>query len=181
MPLELLQDTDLSLSTIAHYQSSHYPDYLSPTWDKDTQRAVVWTRLWEHCKLANHSLAKVNEHFLALCQEQQSTQAESSHEPLSCDNFAGKAAALFTKRPGESESSGLEDNIVGASTHSSMYNDNNDDCDATEGHFDSEGHLKMDISEAEVQDKRWKDGEAEDKKVCTQFSIINLGQQNWLV
>ena len=83
--LESLQDTDLSLSTIAPHQSSSYPDYLSLTWDEDTQIAVVWTRLHEHHKLANHSLAKINKHFTALCQEVQQTQAESSHEPLSCD------------------------------------------------------------------------------------------------
>ena len=84
MPLELLQDTDLSLLTIAPHQSSSYPEYLSPTWDEHTQRAVVWTRLRENHKLANHSLAKINEHYCALHQEQQ-TQVESSHKPLSCD------------------------------------------------------------------------------------------------
>ena len=85
VPLELLQDTDLSLLTIALHQSLHYPDYLSPTWDKDTQRAVVWTRLCEHWKLVNRSLAKINKRYLTLHQEQQQTQVESSHELLSCD------------------------------------------------------------------------------------------------
>ena len=55
------------------------------TWEKDTQRAVVWTRLCKHCKLANCSLAKINKRFLTLHQEQQLTQAKSSHELLSCD------------------------------------------------------------------------------------------------
>ena len=82
VPLEKLQGTNL-FSTIAH-RSSLYPDYLSPTWDEDTQWAVVWTRLREHCKLANCSLARINEWYKALCQEQQ-TQAKSSHEPSSCD------------------------------------------------------------------------------------------------
>ena len=58
---------------------------LVPTWGEDTQRAVVWTRLREHHKLAYRSLAKINEQFLTLCQEQQLTQVKSSHEPLSCD------------------------------------------------------------------------------------------------
>ena len=89
VPLEQLQDTDSSLTTISPHQSSHYPDYLSPTWDKDTQRAVVWTRLWEHHKLANHSLAKINEWFLALHQEHQSTQAKSSHKLSSHDMQTG--------------------------------------------------------------------------------------------
>ena len=81
------QDTDLSFTTIAPHWSSSYPEYLSPDWDKDTQQVVVWTRLQElRHKLANCSLAKVNKRFLALRQEQQSAQVESSHEPLSCDS-----------------------------------------------------------------------------------------------
>ena len=71
------------LHTIAPHWSLSYPEYLSPTWDESTQRAVVWMRLQEHCKLANCSLAKVNERFHALCQEQQETQVKSSHKPLS--------------------------------------------------------------------------------------------------
>ena len=85
MPLELLQDTDLSLITIAPHRSFSYPEYLSPTWDEDTQRAVVWMRLQEHCRLANCSLAKVNKCFRTLHQEAELTQAESSHELLSHD------------------------------------------------------------------------------------------------
>ena len=88
MPLEFLQDTDSSHTTIAPHQSSYYPDYLSPTWDKDTQQAVVWTRLRERRKLANCSLSKINKRFLALRQEQQ-TQVESSHKPLSRDIIDG--------------------------------------------------------------------------------------------
>ena len=71
-------------STIAPHQSSPYPEYLSPTWDKETQRAVVWTRLCEHRKLASQSLKRVNEQYRALRQEQQA-QAEPRHEPSSCD------------------------------------------------------------------------------------------------
>ena len=71
-------------NTIAPHQSSFYPEYLSPTWDEDTQRAVVWTRLREHRKLANPSLAKINERYKALHQEQQ-TQVESRHKLSSRD------------------------------------------------------------------------------------------------
>ena len=71
-------------STIAPHWSSSYPEYLSPTWDEDTQRAVVWARLQEHRKLANRSLARINEWYKALRQEQQ-TQVESSHESSSHD------------------------------------------------------------------------------------------------
>ena len=91
MPLELLQDTDLSHTTIAPHWSSSYPEYLSPNWDKDTQQAVVWMRLLElRCKPANCSLAQVNEHFCALRQEQMLTQAESSHEPSPRDKYVIK-------------------------------------------------------------------------------------------
>ena len=83
MPLEQLQDTNSS-SAIAPHLSSSYPDYLSPVWDEDTQRAVVWHRLREHRKLASHSLHKINERYRALRQEQQ-TQVESRHESSSRD------------------------------------------------------------------------------------------------
>ena len=101
--LEFLQDTDLSIITIAPHWSSSYPEYLSPHWDENTQRAVVWTRLQEHRKLANCSLAKVNERFLVLCQEQQMTQVKSSHEPSSCDiklnlPMASRAEKVFKAR-----------------------------------------------------------------------------------
>ena len=91
VPLELLQDTGLSTITITPHWSSSYLEYLSPHWDTNTQCAVVWTRLQEHCKLANHSLAKVNKRFRALRQEQQATQVKSSHESLSCDNLPYQA------------------------------------------------------------------------------------------
>ena len=83
VPLERLRDTS-SLSTIAPHWSSSYPHYLSPDWDENTQRAVVWNRLQEHHKLANRSLQKINERYKALRQEQQ-TQVESHHESSSCD------------------------------------------------------------------------------------------------
>ena len=87
-------------STIAPHQSSSYPEYLSPTWDKDTQRAVVWMRLQEHRKLANRSLAKINEQYKALRQEQQ-TQVESRHEPLSRDKlfYVGKTIGMAAETP----------------------------------------------------------------------------------
>ena len=70
--------------TIAPHWSSSYPEYLSPSWDEDIQRPVVWARLREHRKLANRSLSKINERYKALHQEQQ-TQVESRHEPSSHD------------------------------------------------------------------------------------------------
>ena len=73
-------------STIAPHQSSSYPEYLSPTWDEETQRAVVLMRLREHCKLAYRSLSKINERYKALRQEQQ-TQVESRHESSSRDTI----------------------------------------------------------------------------------------------
>ena len=95
MPLELLQDTGLLLTIIAPHWSSSYPKYLSPSWDNDTQRAVVWTRLQEHCKLANCSLAKVNKHFWVLCQEQQAL-AKQSHELLSHDMGPAQGQSFVT-------------------------------------------------------------------------------------
>ena len=83
VPLEQLQDTNSS-STIAPHLSSSYPEYLSPTWDKETQRVVVWTRLQEHCKLARQGLAEIGERYKALRQEQ-STRVESRHESSSRD------------------------------------------------------------------------------------------------
>ena len=95
MPLEKLWDTSLS-STIAPHLSSSYPDYLSPVWDENTQRAVVWSRLQEHRKLANRSLQKINERYKALRQEQQ-TQVESRHESSSRDTTAGLVVILDNK------------------------------------------------------------------------------------
>ena len=71
-------------STIAPHWSSSYPEYLSPTWDEDTQQAVVWTRLREHRKLARKGLADIREQYKALRQEQQ-TCIESHHESSSHD------------------------------------------------------------------------------------------------
>ena len=71
---------DSSSETTSPTRSTSYPKYLSPTWDKDTQWVVVWTRLQEHRKLANHSLACINEQFRALHQEIKQTQVKSSHE-----------------------------------------------------------------------------------------------------
>ena len=52
----------------------------------DARGAECWyARLQEHHKLANHILASVNKQFHSLHQELTPTQAESSHEPLSCD------------------------------------------------------------------------------------------------
>ena len=79
-----------SITAIAPHWSSSYPEYLSPTWDENMQRAVVWTRLQEHCKLANHSLSKQTKWYHALWQEFQKTQVKSSHEPLSHDKKAGQ-------------------------------------------------------------------------------------------
>ena len=56
------------------------------------QQAVVWTRLQAHHKLANHSLAQVNEHFQALHQELQLAQVEPSHKLLSHDIVANMYA-----------------------------------------------------------------------------------------
>ena len=84
VPLEQLRDTSSS-PTIAPHQSSSYPEYLSPTWDKKTQQAVVWTRLHRHCKLARQSLTEIGERYKALRQEQ-STRVESRHKPSSRDN-----------------------------------------------------------------------------------------------
>ena len=79
------QDTDSSIATIAPHWSSSYPEYLSPTWDENMQRAVIWMRVQEHHKLANQSLSKQTERYHALHQEFQKTQAKSSHKLLSRD------------------------------------------------------------------------------------------------
>ena len=54
-------------------------------------------RLHEHRKLANKRLAKINKHFLALCQEQEVTQAESSHRPSSRDMDIIQGQGEFAK------------------------------------------------------------------------------------
>ena len=73
-----------SHSTIAPHWSSSYPDYLSPSWDEDTQQTVVWARLREHRKLAQQGLAEVRERYNALHQEQQA-RVELRHELSSRD------------------------------------------------------------------------------------------------
>ena len=86
VPLELLQDSDSSSYTIAPHWSSSYPEYLSPDWDKNTQQAVVWTRLQElQHKLANWKPSKQTEWYPTLCQEFQKTQVKPSHKPSSRD------------------------------------------------------------------------------------------------
>ena len=69
--------------TIAPHWSSLYPEYLSPSWDEDTQRAVVWTRLQEHRKLATQG---IRAQYQALRQEQQ-TRVESRHGSSSRDTL----------------------------------------------------------------------------------------------
>ena len=71
----------LPCSTIAPRWSLSYPEYLSPSWDEETQQAVVWKRLQDHRKLARQG---VRERYKALRQEQQ-TRIESHHEPSSRD------------------------------------------------------------------------------------------------
>ena len=93
---------DSSITTIAPHWSSSYPEYLSLTWDENMQRAVVWTRLQEHCKLANCSLSKQTERYHALRQEYQKTQVKSSHKLLSRDIksnllMASRAEQVFNK------------------------------------------------------------------------------------
>ena len=95
MPRTTVNSSQLKPWAIVSWQtttspgSPSYPMYLSPHWDKDTQRAVVWSRLWQHHNLANPSLSGVNEQFKALCHELQ-TQPESSHKKLFCDNHVAE-------------------------------------------------------------------------------------------
>ena len=87
MPLELLQDSDSIYEAIALHWSSSYPEYVSPYQDKEEQRRVVWSRLHSHRANLAKRLSKQNERYLALRQELnlETTQVESSHEPLSHD------------------------------------------------------------------------------------------------
>ena len=87
VPLELLQDSDSSSETIGPHWPSSYPEYLSPDWDKDEQRRVVWNRLLsQRANLA--TLSKQKERYLALRQElnPRTTQVGSSHDLLYCDS-----------------------------------------------------------------------------------------------
>ena len=84
VPLELLQGSDSSYTTIAPHWSSSYPEYLSPDQDQEEQRRVVWTRLHSHRANLASRLSKQKEWYLALCQElnPRMTQVESSHDLL---------------------------------------------------------------------------------------------------
>ena len=77
--------------------SSSYPEYLSPSWDKETQQAVVWTRLQEHRKLARQGLAEIGERYKALRQEQ-STRVESRHESSSRDIIPPERFTIATNK-----------------------------------------------------------------------------------
>ena len=83
VPLELLQDSDSSQETIAH-QSSSYPEYLSPSQDKDEQRRIVWARLKSHRTNLAGRLSEQKARYLALRQELnlRTSQVETSHERL---------------------------------------------------------------------------------------------------
>ena len=82
MPLELLQDSNLSSETIGPHWASSFPKYLSPDWDKDKQQRVVWHRLQELRTLASQKPSKQTEQYHALRQEYQKTPVESSHDLL---------------------------------------------------------------------------------------------------
>ena len=87
MPLELLQDSDSILVTIAPHWSSSYPEYLSQNQTPEEQQSVVWSRLHSHRTNVAKRLSKERERYLAVRRElnPRTTQAESSHEPLSRD------------------------------------------------------------------------------------------------
>ena len=87
VPLELLQDSNLSSKAIGPHWASSFPNYLSPDWDKDKQRQVVWRRLWELRTLASRKPSKQTEQYHTLCQEYQKTQVKSSHDPLYRDKI----------------------------------------------------------------------------------------------
>ena len=89
VPLELLQDSDLS-SAIAPHWSSSYPEYLSPEQDKEEQWRIVWARLQSHHSNLAGRLSEQKAHYFALRQElnPRTTQVESSHEPLFRDIVA---------------------------------------------------------------------------------------------
>ena len=83
LPLELLQDSDLS-QIIAPHWSSSYPKYLSSDQDKEEQWRVVWARLQSHHSNLASRLSEQKSRYLALCQElnPRTTQVKSSQEPL---------------------------------------------------------------------------------------------------
>ena len=88
VPLELLQDSDSILATIAPHWSLSYPEYLNQNQSPEEQQSVVWSRLWNHRAIVAKRLSSEREWYLAACQElnPRTTQAESSHEPLSRDS-----------------------------------------------------------------------------------------------
>ena len=97
MPLELLQDSDSSSEAIGPHWPSSYPEYLSPDWDKDKQRRVVWNRLQSQRSNLASQLSEQKECYLTLCQElnPRTTQVESSHEPLFRDKWGTAFGMLY--------------------------------------------------------------------------------------
>ena len=104
-------------STIAPHWSSSYPEYLSPSWDEETQQAVVWTRLREHRKLARKGLADVRERYQALRQEQQ-TRVESHHKSSSRDRAAPRS---MVEQEGKSQMDSLRDCLSYCSSIYTFY------------------------------------------------------------
>ena len=98
VPLELLQDSDSSSEAIGPHWPSSYPEYLSPDWDKNEQRRVVWNRLQNQCSNLASRLSKQKERYLALRQElnPRTTQVESSHDPLYRDTSATTGQTPFS-------------------------------------------------------------------------------------
>ena len=90
VPLELLQDSDLSSVTIGPHWPSSYLEFLSPHQDKNEQWRVVWARLLSQRSNLAGRLSETRERYLALRQElnPRTTQVESSHDPLYCDSSA---------------------------------------------------------------------------------------------
>ena len=89
VPLELLQDSDSILATIAPHWSSSYPEYLNQNQTSEEQRNVVWSRLRDHRTTVAKRLSREKERYLAARRElnPRTTQAESSQEPLSLDKW----------------------------------------------------------------------------------------------
>ena len=100
MPLELLQDSDLSSVTIGPHWPSSYPEYLSPHQDKDEQRRVVWARILSQRSNLADRLSKQNERYQALRRElnPRTTQVGSSHNPLYRDTTADDGATTDDAR-----------------------------------------------------------------------------------
>ena len=100
MPLELLQDSDSSLATIGPHWPSSYPEYLSPSQDKDEQQRIVWARLRSQPSKLAKSLREQKERYLALRQElnPRTTQVESSHDPLYRDSAMARGLAQAQQR-----------------------------------------------------------------------------------